>query len=191
VTHKTLRISKTFGIEGKKLLTPEDDYEALKNFNHLYEGTPTPAEKLQLEYDELLAADPSLEDRLAALPGKVFSGKRHPTPGARAVFFCYALPAADRGAEPGTDGAVPWTEEAGRAGWYLYDLATGAIEEDPAKVAAVIRCNPDTPRHCSVAKETLSEVRAKVERHIRNSYLKSVQAPVGVQPALKAWMELS
>src|SRR6202035_5440641 len=27
VSHKTLRISKTFGIEGKKLLTPKDDFE--------------------------------------------------------------------------------------------------------------------------------------------------------------------
>ena len=38
VSHKTLRISKTFGIEGKKLLKPEDDYEALKDFTHAYEG---------------------------------------------------------------------------------------------------------------------------------------------------------
>src|SRR5205085_353276 len=82
VTHKTLRISRTFGIEGKKLLRPEDDYEALRNFNHLYEGAPTAAEKLQLEYGALLAADPTLEERLAALPGRVFSGKRHPSPGA-------------------------------------------------------------------------------------------------------------
>ena len=37
VTHKTLRISKTFGIEGQKLLHPKDDFEALKNFNHLDE----------------------------------------------------------------------------------------------------------------------------------------------------------
>jgi superfamily II DNA/RNA helicase len=29
VTQKTLQISKTFGIEGRKLLTPEDDFEAL------------------------------------------------------------------------------------------------------------------------------------------------------------------
>jgi len=35
VSHKTLRISKTFGIEGQKLLRPEDDFEALRNFNHL------------------------------------------------------------------------------------------------------------------------------------------------------------
>ena len=39
VTQKTLLISSTLGIEGKKLLTPEDNYEALKEFNHAYEGT--------------------------------------------------------------------------------------------------------------------------------------------------------
>ena len=191
VTHKTLRISKTFGIEGKKLLRPEDDYEALKDFNHQYEGTPTPGERMQLEYEKLLADDPGLEERLAGLPGRVFSGKRHPTAGARAVFFCFALPAADHEAEAGPGGKLPWTEEAGRSAWYLYDLGTGQILEDPAKIVELIRCGPDTPRHCAVAKETLSDVRAKVERHIRNTYLKSVQAPVGVKPALKAWMELS
>ena len=45
VSHKTLRISKTFGIEGQKLLSPDDDFEALKNFNHQYEGEATQAEK--------------------------------------------------------------------------------------------------------------------------------------------------
>jgi len=191
VTHKTLRISMTFGIEGKKLLRPEDDYQALKDFNHLYEGAPTPAEEMQLEYERLLAADAGLEDRLAGLPGRVFSGKRHPTAGARAVFFCYALPAADHGAAPGPDGAPPWTEEAGRAAWFLCDLTTGELLEDPAKIVEVIRCRPDTPRHCVTAKETLSEMRARVERHVKNTYLKSVQAPLGVKPVLKAWMELS
>jgi superfamily II DNA/RNA helicase len=32
IAHKVLRISKAFGIEGKKLLRPEDDFEALKDF---------------------------------------------------------------------------------------------------------------------------------------------------------------
>ena len=86
---------------------------------------------------------------------------------------------------------MPWTEEAGRAAWYLYDLATEQVLEEPAKIVELIRCQPDTPRHCAVAKETLSEVRAKVERHIKNTYLKSVQAPLGVKPELKAWMELN
>ena len=38
VSQKTLRISKTFGVEGKQLLTPDDDYDALKDFNSAYEG---------------------------------------------------------------------------------------------------------------------------------------------------------
>lgn len=191
VTHKTLCISKTFGIEGKQLLTPDDDYDALKNFNHEYEGELSPAEKLENEYDRLVAADPGLPDRLAALPGRVFSGKRHPTPGTRAVFFCFNLPAVDHDADPDPAGNRPWTEDAGRAAWYLYDLASGNIEEDPTRIADVIRCQPDTPRHCEAAKETLSDIRGKVEKHIRASYLKSVQAPAGVVPILKAWMELN
>jgi superfamily II DNA or RNA helicase len=91
VTHKTLRISKTFGIEGGKLLTGEDDYDVLRAFNAAYERT-TPTEDLRLEYDKLLATHPTLAERLTSLPGRVFSGKAHPKPGSKAVFFCFALP---------------------------------------------------------------------------------------------------
>src|SRR5207253_10069851 len=79
VSHKTLRISRTFGIEGQKLLRPEDDFEALKNFNHQYEGEATQTEQMQLEYQQLLRDHPEIAERLNALPGRVFSGKRHPT----------------------------------------------------------------------------------------------------------------
>ena len=92
VAHKTLRISRTFGIEGKKLLKPEDDYEALKDFTHVYEGTTSPFEEMRLEYQRLLDSDPDLVKRLNLLPDKVFSGKQHPDKGSRAVFFCYAMP---------------------------------------------------------------------------------------------------
>jgi Helicase conserved C-terminal domain/PLD-like domain len=191
VTHKTLRISRTFGIEGRKLLRPDDDFEALRNFNHQYEGETTAAEEMQLEYQQLLRDHPGLADRLNALPGRVFSGKRHPTLGTRAVFFCFALPAADHSAAASENGDFPWTEEAGRAAWYLYDLASEKIEEEPTRIIGAIRCQPDTPRHCVTAAETLSQMRAKLEMHIKNTYLKSVQAPIGVKPALKAWLELS
>jgi Helicase conserved C-terminal domain len=191
VTHKTLRISKTFGIEGQKLLSPKDEFDALKNFNHRYEGVPTPAERMDLEYQKLLKDFPDLAASLPGMPGRIFSGKRHPSAGSRAVFFCFALPAADHGATADEAGALPWTEEAGRAAWYRYDVATGEILEEPARIIDAIRCEPDTPRHCTIAKETLSDMRAKVERHIKNGYMKSVQAPVGVKPVLKAWMELS
>ena len=55
----------------------------------------------------------------------------------------------------------------------------------------LIRSEPDTPRHCAIEQATLSQIRAKIEKHIKNTYLKQVQAPIGVKPVLKAWMELN
>jgi superfamily II DNA or RNA helicase len=193
VTHKTLRISRVFGIEGKKLLKPEDDYEALKDFTHNYEGTTTPTEGLHLEYQRLTQEHPSLAEGLDRMPRKVFSGKRAPAEGTRAVFFCYTLPAqrADVGADGGEASEAAWTEEAGRSAWYLYDLGTGKIEEDANAMVALIRSAPDTPFSRALPDEKLSDVRSKVERHIRNGYLKQVQAPAGVRPTLRAWMEIA
>jgi superfamily II DNA or RNA helicase len=184
VTQKTLLISKTLGIEGKKLLRPEDDYEALREFNHAYEGTKTAIEDMHLEYQALLQSDPTLDARLKRLPGATFSGRKRPVKGARGVFFCYALPALDK--EIGE-----FTEEAGTTRWYLYDLDRDVILEDPAEIVGSIRSNPDTPRKCITEEKTLIDLRAKVQRHITNTYLKRVDAPVGVKPSLKCWMELN
>ena len=37
---------------------------------------------------------------------------------------------------------------------------------------------------------TLLDVRRRVERHIKNTYLKRVNAPLGVEGRLVCWMEL-
>lgn len=192
VSHKTLRISRVFGIEGKKLLTPEDDYEALKDFTHAYEGTTTPTEGMHLEYQKILQDHPDFAVLIEKLPRRVFSGKQHPSPESKAVFFCYSLPAprADIEAKEQNDAAI-WSEEAGRTAWYLYDLQTEKIDEEPTEIVNVIRSTPGTPRQRAIADETLAEIRAKVEKHIKNSYLRKVQAPVGVKPTLKAWMEIA
>jgi superfamily II DNA/RNA helicase len=192
VSHKALRISKAFGIEGKKLLKPEDDFEALKDFNQSYEGTTTKLEEMHLEYQTLLQQFPDIEKQLNALPGKVFSGKAHPTEGSRAVFFCYALPAPPaetKDKEKPT--AEDWTEEAGQTRWYLYDLAKDKPTEDPAEILELIRCTPETPRRQVIEKQAVAEIRVKLEKYIKNTYLRQVVAPVGVKPRLKAWMELS
>lgn len=184
VTQKTLLISKTLGIEGKKLLTPEDDFDALREFNHAYEGTKTAVEDMHLEYQALLQADPELESRLKRLPGATFSGRKRPARGAHGVFFCYALPALDKE-------AGEFTEEAGTTRWYLYDIDRDAIREEPGEIVASIRSKAETPRKCTTEEKTLIELRAKVEKHIKNTYLKRVDAPVGVKPALRCWMELN
>jgi hypothetical protein len=184
VTQKTLLISKTLGIEGKKLLTPEDDFDALKEFNHAYEGTKTAVEDMHLEYQALLQADPELESRLKGLPGATSAGASARPRAYAGVFFCYALPALDKE-------AGEFTEEAGTTRWYLYDLDREAILEEPGEIVASIRSKPETPRKCNTEEKTLVELRAKVEKHIKNSYLKRVDAPVGVKPALRCWMELN
>jgi len=184
VTQKTLMISKTLGIEGKKLLTPEDDYDALKEFNHAYEGTRTAVEDMHLEYQALLQADPDLEGHLTQLPGATFSGRKRLSKGARGVFFCYALPALDKE-------AGEFSEAAGTARWYLYDLDRDAILADPGEIFVSIRSKPNTPRKCTVEEQTLIDLRTKVEKYIKNTYLKRVDAPIGVKPALKCWIELN
>jgi len=187
VTHKTLRISKTFGIEGRKLLTPEDDYAALREFNEAYEGTTTSTEEMYLAYQQLLQDYLDLGERVAAMPLRVFSGKAFPSEshseGARAVFFCYRLPGKDA-----TTGE--WRAAAGFTRWYLYDLATDAVAEDATQIFPLIESEPGTPRQTATPKATLTEVRRKMDTHVKNTYLKKVQAPQRVRCTLLAWMEL-
>jgi hypothetical protein len=191
VSHKTLVISKALGIEGKKLLTPDDDYAALKDFNHQYEGEPSPLENMHLAYQALLAAHPDLPARLQALPGRVFSGKQHIQPGTRAVFFCFGLPGRDPAKTDAELDADAWTLEAGTTQWLMYDLDAEKPVTDASAIDRVIACTPATPRHTTVPQATLSEVRVKAEKYLKNGHFRQVQAPAGVGPSLIAWMELS
>ena len=184
VTQKTLLISETLGIEGRKLLTPEDDYEALREFNQAYEGTRTAVEEMHLEYQALLRDDPELEARLSRFPGAIYSGRKRLARRVRGVFFCYALPALDKETNE-------FTEEAGTTRWYLYDLDRGTILEEPGEIAASIRSNPKTRRRCITEEETVLDVRKRIKKHIKNSYMKRIDAPLGVEPRLACWMELN
>lgn len=222
VAHKTLRISKTFGIEGKQLLTPDDDFDALRIFDQQYEGEKSPLETMTLKLEKLYHDHPGLEARLNQLPGRVFSGKAFPAPGStpgstqtssRAVFFCYALPAKDASVASAAasaddptpvDGVPAWSLDAGPTRWYLLDLSasgpapgsaahsTPNILESAPAIDAFISSDPDTPRHCSTPQTDLVAARKQIEKHIKNTYLKQVQAPLdSPKPKLIAWMELN
>jgi len=187
VTQKTLLISKTLGIEGRKLLHPEDLYDDLKVLNGFekdYEGTRTAIEDMHLEYQALLESIPQLDDHLKHLPGAIFSGRQKVAKGTRGVFFCYSLPALDLQLNE-------FTEAAGTVRWYLYDFERETILEEPGAIVSSIRSKPDTPRKCVTEEKSLIEIRTKIEKHIKNNYLKRIDAPVGVKPTLKCWMELN
>ncbi|MCX6879824.1 MAG: hypothetical protein NTW21_39370, partial [Verrucomicrobia bacterium] len=49
-----------------------------------------------------------------------------------------------------------------------------------------IRSTLETPRHLAIEPTTLRHLRLRVEKHIKNTYLKHVQEPVGgVKPVFK------
>ena len=48
-------VSKKFGIEGKKLLTPDDDYEALKDFHSQDEGIRTGKNPFHIQQEHCLS----------------------------------------------------------------------------------------------------------------------------------------
>jgi superfamily II DNA or RNA helicase len=183
VTQKTLLISKTMGIEGRKLFRPEDEFEALREFNHAYEGTKSAVEAMHLEYQMLLDETPGLAEALEQFPNAIFTGRERAKKGVRGVFFCFALPALDK--ELGE-----FTEAAGTTRWYLYDAEREAILEEPAEIVESIRSTPDTPRSVTTKEPDLLAIREKILNHIKNTYLKRVDAPVGVAPRLSCWMEL-
>lgn len=75
--------------------------------------------------------------------------------------------------------------------WYLYLLKTGEILEDSNAMFKAIQCEPDTKRVCKQEPRALVEIRKKLDKHLNKTYLRKVQAPVGVKPILRAWMELN
>ncbi len=187
VTKKTLLISKTLGIEGGKLLSPDDLFDDLKVWNEFksdYEGSLTSTEQMHLEYQNLLQSDPDLEKRLSHFPDSIFSGKKCSSEFNRGVFFCYTLPALDKNNET-------FSKEAGVTRWYYYDIRTRQIKEKPEEIINAIRSLPTTKRLCRIDQDQLIRIRFDIERRIKNKYLESINAPVGVQPKLRCWMELN
>jgi len=185
VSHKTLVISKTLGIEGGKLLRPDDNFDPLREFNQAYEGSKTVIEGMHLEYQALVQEHPELALALNGYPLSVFSGRKRPSKKSRGIFFCYGLPALDK--EKGE-----FTEEAGTTKWYLYDLDQESILEEPSEIVDFVRSEPKTARVLTTSQERLVDVRAKVLKHIKNTYLKRLDVPLDApKPALRCWMELN
>jgi superfamily II DNA or RNA helicase len=186
VAGKTLRISRLFGIEGRRLLKATDDYEDLKDLNREIDSEPTDEERLRQELRQLLIDFPELEARLAALPNRVFSGRKAET--ARGMFFCYALPGRARG----PDQTERWDDNEARVvRWYFYRLDSGLVVEGAPAIAAHIRSTADTSRLIQIDRTTLAKARETVEKRIETGYMRQVQAPAGAKAILKAWMELS
>ena len=179
VSRKTLRISKTFGIEGKKLLTPNDDYDALREFNSQYEGTTSAEEEIALAYQQLIVENPDYPEFVKQLPKKMYSGKMASV--RKGYFFCYELPTKQ------ADGS--WSEE-GLYRWYVVDAETKAVSEDIYEIWKAIRCEKDESRVFNESEEQFNEFRKAVESHIKKKYMRAIQAPISQKIKLVTWMQM-
>ena len=191
VTSKTLVISRVLGIEGRQLLTPTDEFDPIKELNEQYDGTLSESEELRLEYNKLLVEHSELAQRLDDLPLKLFSGKESPKANSKGVFLCYRIPRPDTSTIATPSGEPRWSEAAGITVWLCYDLQGKSFHTDPAKMANLVRSDPETARSTSIAQATLSEIRKKADKQLTLDYLKPLQAPIGIAPVLKCWMELN
>ena len=68
-------------------------------------------------------------------------------------------------------------------------MENGNIFEEISEIVDSVKCSVQEPRRCTNEQETLIEIREKVRKHIKNSYLKKVEAPISAKPKLLAWME--
>lgn len=193
VTNKTLRISKVFGIEGKQLLTEKDDYDALKDFEHEYEGETSKGEEIKLKYQKILLAEPLLEEKINAFPLKVFSGKESLKTDTKGVFFCYRLPINIKN----TDGTTRWSLQEGITSWYFYSIDKKIIIEDFIAINEIISCDESEQRIVKFEQKNLVDIQKTAKNHIINNYYKASQVPVqdeegnSLNPVLLTWMEVN
>ena len=209
---KILRINKTLGIEGA-LLMPDDPEMSLKLFNERYEGKESIEELMNLERQRLEKDVPQLWQTLQNLPKRLFSGKKagdgfgpilnqkgeeiaHLKASTnKGIFACYRMPTIlGPAAKVLTEVKYEKAEDVkqnGETRWYFWDAETEKISELLEDTWTAVRCSKDTKRIVKQGVTKLSPARKAIEKHIKNTYLKDAQAPIGAKPVLLAWMEIS
>jgi len=190
VEAKALLISKTLGIPGGKLFSPDDvldDVKVLQAFRDEYEGELSPEEELRLRYQAMIAADPELPARLDALPAGISSAKEGAPSG---VFVCQLRPTLVR-PEEGSDGPGTWSTDPGVVDWSLR-TTEGAILTDLCEIDAAASSSPET-KHAgfSADREKTRRALRALESDRTRTYRKDVQLPLDAPPPRTVcWMEV-
>lgn len=191
VAHKVLKISETTGLEGAQLLTPEDHFNTLKNFNEAYEGRPSTDERLRLVLNQALRDNPELEAQLVDFPQRIFSGKDREN-GITGLFACYRLPAL---------GVSDPESALGELRWYFLPDGSEEVLTSVDEIDQYIHSNPQTPRSDGRPLAERSERLKQIERYIKTNELKKRKATTMAQVAgnageanrmqLVAWMDIN
>ena len=187
VQNKVLRISKTLGIPGGKLLSEDDmldDVKVMTAFKEEYEGDLSPIEVLRLKWLELTKADPGLAERIARLPHGISAAKSGEP---AAVFVCRVAPVLTRASEDDPDAS--WSLEPGRIQWAL--RGPDGDEHGLDAIDRAVTCDPDTAVVAFSDRSTLATRLRDFERSETKQFSKSVQLPLDAPtPKTLCWMEI-
>ncbi len=191
VAHKVLRISETTGLEGRQLLSPEDHFKTLKDFNEAYEGQPSTEERLRLFLNRALTNNPDLESALQDMPGRIFTAKA-PEKTSEGVFACYRFPRA------GFDNSA---DALGEFRWYFLPDGTDNVITSLEEIDIHVASDVETPRENG---RPLTERRSRlkvIEDYIRTHELKVRKTTTMAQVAggtgetnrlqLVAWIDIT
>lgn len=190
VAHKVLKISETTGLEGEKLLTPEDHFNTLKNFNEAYEGMPSTEERMRLHLNRELKDDPDLEAALENLPWRIFSSKASDN-GIRGLFARYRFPSS---ASSKMDDAL------GELRWYFLPDNGQNVLTSVREIDGYVATNRQAVTNTFISPPNRRDRLKLIEKHIKTHDLKKRKAVTMAQVAvsgepdrlqLVAWMDVS
>jgi len=149
----------------------------LKLFNERYEGQHSVEEKLRLELNKIARKYPDLYENLPHLPLRLFSGKRGDFKSFKGLFCCYRFPPIEE-------------SKSQEVRWYFREFTTRKVVEGVEGIYEKIQCLSGTARATIASLEDLAEQRKEIERYIKNTYLRALQAPQDYKPILLCWMEV-
>jgi hypothetical protein len=187
VQGRVLRISKTLGLPGGRLLTEEDMHDDVKVFNAFleeYEGQISPLEALRLKYLDLLNDDPGLEMRLQAMPLGIHASVEGDSKG---LFTCSVEPIR-RNLD---DGDSPtWTLDGGKPRWVFHPRDAESWES-VGRIDEAISCEPSTPGVAASDKAKLASTLKRLRRERHEQLMRDSGLPLDAPtPMNVCWMEV-
>ena len=196
VTGKMILISKLLGIQHGHGLDETQEMDMLRDLNEEMYTPNTTDETLKLILDRLIINHPDEVKRWRRMPYATLSGKANSD--RRGVFFCYRIPGppplTEKEIERGE--IVKWVTEdgIGDSRWYFFDLDTEEILDGigaMGEMHAIIECEPTTEREIGIEKSVLKDCKKKIQKHIKNTVLKALDAPMGTRPRLVCWLAVN
>lgn len=184
VENRTLKISKALGID-EAFFKDTDPAGNLKEFNRLYEGNPTKADRAATAYTSVVAMpDAEVQRVLKAIPPGAFGvWGDAPRDGLFALFTMEASTDTDEGT------LTRFAPVIGRPVLALSDMAGGVELDAPAILSILAGTTPGDHSANPSGESELATRLKQIKVRVRQSFAQA-NLPNTIRPKLVCWMEL-